>query len=91
MKTPTMSKAALTVKRHYYNVERWENKAKKTYGKNYIPAKPGEEISEQALKMRRDYCRYSMLKKSRSISFIPWKQPILFPSRNIVRTPSPAV
>lgn len=55
MKTPTMSKAALTVKRHYYNVERWENKAKKTYGKNYIPAKPGEEISEQALKMRRDY------------------------------------
>ena len=57
MKEQTLSKAAIAAKRHYYNVERWENKAKKTYGKNYIPAREGEVISLQAVELRRKYQR----------------------------------
>jgi len=52
-----MSKGAILTKRHYYNVERWENKAKKIYGKKYEPAKDGEDISAQALALRREYGR----------------------------------
>lgn len=57
MNEPKMSKGAIIAKRHYYNVERWENKAKKTYGKNYIPPRPNEDISIQALELRRKYQR----------------------------------
>jgi len=57
MSEPKMSKGALMAKRHYFNVERWENKAKKKYGKKYIPAKDGETISAQAVELRREYQR----------------------------------
>ena len=57
MNEPTMSKAAVLAQRQYYNVTRWENKAKKKHGKNYEPAKDGDEISAQALAIRREYQR----------------------------------
>lgn len=57
MSEPIMSKAALCASHEYYNVTRWENKAKKLYGKDYVPAKPGEKISEQALMLRRQAAR----------------------------------
>lgn len=54
MNKTVMSKAAREAQHHYNNVERWENKAKKLYGKYYEPAKPGETISAQALDLRRE-------------------------------------
>lgn len=57
MNEPTMSKAAVRAQRQYYNVIRWENKAKKVHGKNYEPPAPGEPISAQALAIRREYQR----------------------------------
>lgn len=33
----------------------WENKAKQLYGKEYKAPAPGEEISEQARKLRNEY------------------------------------
>lgn len=61
-----MSKAALEAQHHYNNVERWENKAKKLYGKYYEPAKPGETISAQALDLRRAEGRKYRLKYAES-------------------------
>lgn len=40
-----------------YSLNVWENKAKALYGKNYVPAAPGKDISEQAAKLRREYQR----------------------------------
>ena len=57
MGKPTMSKEALNAKHYYHNVVRWENKAKKLYGKDYKPAEAGEEISAQALELRRAKAR----------------------------------
>ena len=33
----------------------WEKKAQEFYGKNYVAPAPGEEISSQAVEMRRAY------------------------------------
>ena len=44
-----------TVKRYQLNV--WENKAKQKYGRDYIPARPGEALSDQARLLRREYNR----------------------------------
>lgn len=53
MSEPIMSPAAYVARRQYYNVERWENKAKRIYGDNYEPPAPTESISRQALELRR--------------------------------------
>lgn len=45
-------------KTRQYNVAKWENAARKFYGKNYCPPLPDEEMSEQALEMRRRYQRH---------------------------------
>lgn len=66
MSEPKMSKAALEAQHHYHNIERWENKAKKLYGKYYEPAKPGETISAQALDLRRAEGRKYRLKYAES-------------------------
>lgn len=66
MSEPKMSKEALEALHHYNNVERWENKAKKLYGKYYEPAKPGETISAQALDLRRSDGRKNRLKYAES-------------------------
>lgn len=57
MSKQVMSDEAKMYRNHYYKIERWENKAKKLYGKDYTPPKANETISAQALQLRRDYER----------------------------------
>ena len=44
-----------TEKMRQYNRNKWENKARKVYGEAYVPPKPDEEYSPQAVTVRREY------------------------------------
>ena len=48
-----LSQAAREAQNHYQKYTLWENRARREYGANYEPPKPGELISRQALEIKR--------------------------------------